>query len=441
MSRFLFNVLSSICLYKSFSSYFFFRSRSLHPSHEENALIPHQPTSLKNRNRNRNPVQNTTYSTSVPFSSPCKTSLSVTVICESSFTIIFIHIISSFFLSQVSGRLMTNLSEHSVSWKPDLHVNDMVSLDKYLDRWDKETHRNQVVSKLDQQSEASQVEIQPITKQLYRPAIRKGSDSIQQGTHDRFSWKNSFFAKERLSILGITRNQKEKWIEKLKIWISRRILQPLIDAIDHNEIPIEKIPGISSNFSYCAQPTTSNDVRFRVLKTYLSVRDFSCEHIEKRVRQLAIGGTLGSYHFEDTRPYSTGLCPKNISQWIPDAQILMHLFCKYMDFSCYQLDQMSLSDSCCFVRVPDHPVYHKDLEVSIFQPCLYPPHFEVVLSHSGTLEYWCVEHGSQNVFMAIVLFLFYCNRSNTHQGSISNFIWNNQSLLDEIFHSCEYNTS
>ena len=342
---------------------------------------------------------------------------------------------SDLFYSLARRRLeMSPPNKSPSSVKPDFPVNDFVSLEKYLALCDEEEDRKQSTLRMKQQRLFPGDDRQNIFNLEYRPAIRRAPENLQQGTHDRFSSRNTAFANERLELLGISRNQKERWIERLKFWFSRQILQPLLWAIDHPDSPLESIPGISSTFSNSnySQPAMINDIRSRVLSMYLSVGDCPCDYIEKRIRRLAQGQVLSSYQWEDARPSSQlGLSSRFTSQGIPDAQILIHLFCKYIDLSSSDLGEKSRFQSRFFVRVPDHPLHHKDLDICIFQQSLLPPHFEVVVSKGKKLDYWFVAHGSQNVFMAMVLFLFYFNDST--KGSVSVFGWKSRRLLDEIF--------
>jgi len=315
------------------------------------------------------------------------------------------------------------------------------------------------------------------TTGVYRPSIREVVGSRKPQENNRFNAYNTLASQRLLQRLAVNVDDLEVWTERLQIWLSRRIFEPLAQAIKQRRKGVwerVKLPGLSLTDVPKPKPAAatqgfgmqgglfgglgnapkakefgltvvSDEDRKRIaLDMFLDVAGCtSPDYVEERIRELARGGCLSAYSWDASNRRSRGLdipadgSNSHLDGWrsnyrrgqMPsDSQIIMHIFCTYMDLSLLP-DYNSPSQRSFprpfttryFVRIPDHPFQHKDLDMCIHQQSIAPPHFEVVHSTGQAsrsveeaYDVWPIIHGARNIFHALSLFIF-CSKKR-HNG-------------------------
>ena len=126
----------------------------------------------------------------------------------------------------------------------------------------------------------------------------------------------------------------------------------------------------------------------------------SREYVEHRVRELARGTCLGAYRWNGGGEWQRRAWSSELPS---DAQIVMHVFCTYMNML---LPMTAADDTAPFVRahVATSPLTPQKLHSSLmlYQAQLHPPHYDVLLN-----KYLVpLPRGASNLFDALSVFVY-----------------------------------
>ena len=213
------------------------------------------------------------------------------------------------------------------------------------------------------------------------------------------------------SQLGIKRNELELWTENCKLWLSMTILHKIIKEIDrYNKIlvdigsPEHQIGLISMSvlrqLAINRQDQLSN---LPLLIPYLSLHP-NHDYLVNRIRELARGSDISLYRWNSGGTYKS---KKWDSSFPTDAQILIHLFCTYMDSMIPPT--LSIADTHPFTSrfFSSAPQRFEDTQgaIAIYQTQILPPNFSLLIKDKGLLS---VPKGRLNLFHSLVAFLHYC---------------------------------
>ena len=213
------------------------------------------------------------------------------------------------------------------------------------------------------------------------------------------------------SQLGIKRADLDLWTENCKQWISMTILHKIIKEIDRNnkilldlgssECQIGQISmSMLRQLSINRQDQLSN---LPLLLPYLSLHP-NHDYLVSRIRDLSRGSDISYYRWNSGGMYRG---KKWNSSFPTDAQILMHLFCTYMDSMVPPT--LSIADTHPFTSrfFSSAPQRVEDIQgvIAIYQTQILPPHFSLFIKEKGLLS---VPKGRRNLFHCVVAFLHYC---------------------------------
>ncbi|KAK9498908.1 hypothetical protein O3M35_003455 [Rhynocoris fuscipes] len=201
-------------------------------------------------------------------------------------------------------------------------------------------------------------------------------------------------------------------VSKLRMWISKTILEPIvteIDIADHKlkaqgligctigSICLDTLIRISDN-----QHIVQNIPNLPSLVPFLQVSPHQ-QYVVQRIKELSVGNTMSEYKWKSGGKH-------NDKPWEPhlptDAALVMHLVCTYLDS---QLPLLSCQPesrpftSRYFSKAPDLPLQEN---IGIYEESLYPPHYQIVIN--GELQ--DIPSGHNNLFCALLLFLHYIKR-------------------------------
>jgi len=135
--------------------------------------------------------------------------------------------------------------------------------------------------------------------------------------------------------------------------------------------------------------------------------------IVKRLRHLGKTKTLFEYSWDG----------KESGMNISDAQIMMHLFCSFMD------EKISLQQQSLNYFVASNPftaiyftvatsnldeVNPHNPHMVIYQTKKNPPHFDLMVNNGGDKELWEIKEGPMNLFYCLAIFINYFVKN--HRG-------------------------
>ncbi|KAJ3397511.1 hypothetical protein HDU92_007174 [Lobulomyces angularis] len=172
--------------------------------------------------------------------------------------------------------------------------------------------------------------------------------------------------------------------------------------------------------------------RFK-LENYLCVFDSSCRgYIVNRINDLAQGGCLSSFNWNSggsylNRPFNSDLFPT-------DAQLLMSLFCTFLDASMPGENSAMLGShpflSKYFLSVDSKPDPSKSIQIRHYSKL--PPHYNLVVEGKTI---WDVYPKRNNVFQVIAIFCHYIRVTSNGYLGMLNLGGKSLNLLDTIYFS------
>uniref|UniRef100_T1HCM5 Uncharacterized protein n=2 Tax=Rhodnius prolixus TaxID=13249 RepID=T1HCM5_RHOPR len=221
-------------------------------------------------------------------------------------------------------------------------------------------------------------------------------------------------------------------ISKLRMWISKTILEPIVNEIDEVDHKLKSQGQVGCTIgSICLDTlisTAQNPYVVQHIPNLPSLVPFlqispHQQYVVQRIRELAVGNTMSEFKWKSGGKHNDKPWEQNLPT---DADLVMHLICTYLDS---QLPMLSCQPesrpftSRYFSKAPDLPLQEN---IGIYEESLYPPHYQIVIN--GELQ--DIPSGHNNLFYALLLFLHYIKRHEHGMlGTISlgrsgiNILW------------------
>jgi hypothetical protein len=252
---------------------------------------------------------------------------------------------------------------------------------------------------------------------------------------------------ETIKKLNISYNI-DNWADKLRIWFATLVLKPLIGAIEMYEKLYGSITKVSfqskiqtntgstqpqkpNPFVWSASPTSKPTTSvFSAIKTqntdqvnpdavsnfhsidkYISMDLVQKEELISRIRHLCSTAVLCDYSWDGKRSFSMDNNNRD-DEKIADAQILMHLFCAFLDEKVTPTNQLAQDRPFSTEHFAVHPLnFAPDQPIAnvvIVQSHRNPPHFDLLINGK---ELWEIKDGPNNLFYCLVIFIHYFNKN------------------------------
>ena len=294
------------------------------------------------------------------------------------------------------------------------HTDDIISDRQSLERYLKSSQNSNLNASLNQSSmlDHSNLSLNPIFDNSFTlPTSYQTATYPQNANYSPDESQKVEIAKV-WSQLGIKRNELEIWTENCKKWISMTILHNIIDEIDrYNKILVD-LGSPEYQIGIISMPTLRQLAINRqdqlsnlpLLIPYLSLHP-NHDYLVNRIRELSTRGVnLSMYRWNSGGFYKD----KKWDNSLPtDAQIIIHLFCTYMDSKIPP--SMTIADTQPFTTrfFSSAPQKFEEIQgkIAIYQAQILPPNFSVMIRDKGLLK---VPKGRVNLFHTIVAFLHYC---------------------------------
>ncbi|XP_028516709.1 transmembrane protein 209, partial [Exaiptasia diaphana] len=244
------------------------------------------------------------------------------------------------------------------------------------------------------------------TPQLGVYRIARRSPDLSSSRDDDDSGYSSHRSEELWLRLGVTRGDLDYWTENCRKWLCQTILVRLVEQIDSvNDVLCKigcqeyQVGTVSLSVLRHVSQAKSGQVPFlQVIIPYLEASN-NQEYLVQRVRELAKGGCMSVYRWNSGGKFRGKDWESNN---ITDSQIVMHMFCTYMDSRLPadpRFPDGGTFTGLHFLKTPDKPDARKsDL-------CIYmsrPLHYKVVVED----EVFDLAKGRNNLFHAIIFFLY-----------------------------------
>ncbi|XP_001636404.2 transmembrane protein 209 isoform X2 [Nematostella vectensis] len=241
---------------------------------------------------------------------------------------------------------------------------------------------------------------------VYRIARR--SPDVSSSHDDGDSGYSSTRADEIWNKLGITRADLDHWTENCRKWLCQTILVRLVEQIDSvNDVLCRigcqelQIGTISLSSLRQVAVTKADQVpQLRAIIPYLEAST-NQEYLVQRIRELSKGGCLGVYRWNSGGMFRGKPWEQDL---FADSQIVMHLFCTYMDSRLPadpRFPDGRTFTGLHFLKTPDKPADARKSDLSIYMARLHPPHYKIVVKD----EVYDIPKGRNNLFHAIIFFL------------------------------------
>lgn len=210
--------------------------------------------------------------------------------------------------------------------------------------------------------------------------------------------------------LGIKPKNLEKWTENCRQWIANTILHKLVEEIDNcNKFLTslgypENTIGTASllNIRQLTLIKKNELSNIPIIIPYLNIHP-NTEYIVQRIKELARGNNLSIFRWNGGSQYKGAKWSTTLPT---DSQIIMHLFCTYLDCkippgpstkdgqpftgSCFRVSATKIDFSC---------------NLAIFFAQLNPPNFAIGIKGKDTLL--SIPKGRLNLFHTLVVFIYY----------------------------------
>lgn len=149
------------------------------------------------------------------------------------------------------------------------------------------------------------------------------------------------------------------------------------------------------------------------LETVLNVQGYSCrEYIVDRINELAARQDLGDFIWDGGSEFQGKSWSR---EYLPtDSQLIMHLFCHYMNDKIPSDSVGPTFTSRYFVGLTDK--IDRNGEIQIRQASKNPPHYQIIVEN---IVYDC-DRGRNNVFIVLCLFAQYILHQNSGHIGVLN---------------------
>ncbi|KJE90196.1 hypothetical protein CAOG_01539 [Capsaspora owczarzaki ATCC 30864] len=251
-------------------------------------------------------------------------------------------------------------------------------------------------------SVADRLKISQIVPHEYRtalPARDSASSSTKSSDDDKSGFLNMQLSEALLCKLGID-SYMDAWTERCRVWLSTHVLNDLVTSMNRVDqtMKASNLPNLMTHVPVQAYIQSQQ----QTLQQLALQNPPLLTQIHKRQMLERFFVFDGNYRWNSGGKFKG-------KEWHPDlptdAQIVMHLFCTFLDFILpadalvpkgkhftARYFQLQLDSS----EPPKH-------DVVIAQTNIHPPHFKIISMD----ERWEIFQGRNNLFHAIILFLYF----------------------------------
>ncbi|XP_065674400.1 transmembrane protein 209 isoform X2 [Hydra vulgaris] len=212
--------------------------------------------------------------------------------------------------------------------------------------------------------------------------------------------------------LGLSGRNMDHWTENLRKWLAQSVLEPLVKEISSINTRLTQLGCPELHIGTVSQLALQNLASSKTQQLpslpsvilYLEVSP-NQEYLVSRLKELATGGCLRLYKWDGGGTFKNN--PWN-SDLPTDAQVLMHLFCTYMDTHLPANPRYPSGKSFSglyFLKTPAK-TSERTSNLSLYQSRIQPPHFKLLVENN-VID---LPKGRNNIFYAIVLFLYHAKR-------------------------------
>lgn len=250
----------------------------------------------------------------------------------------------------------------------------------------------------------------------YQLATRSQTPNLKDD--DDNGAESPFKHDEILRNLGLTRGDVSIWTENIRKWLAQTVLEPLVKEIDDINKKLTHIGNPELHIGLAAtsslqQVIATKGQYFPSLTTIIPYLNAftNQEYFVGRLKELATGGCLRLYKWESGGQYKGKPWNNDLPS---DPEILIHLFCTYMDTHLPSNPRYPDGKSFSgmhFLKSPQKSEERRS-DLCIYQTRTKKAHFKVLVDK----EVCELPKGRNNLFYAIVVFLYYAKQ--VHHGML-----------------------
>ncbi|ORX60815.1 hypothetical protein BCR36DRAFT_314656 [Piromyces finnis] len=178
---------------------------------------------------------------------------------------------------------------------------------------------------------------------------------------------------------------------------------------------------------YGDNPLTQERIK---LEKCLMIGDYHCRgYIIERIKTLARGGCLAAYRWDSGSDWNGKAW--NQERFPTDAEIILHLFCSYMDFQMPgQGSSNAFTNDYYVSKDGKHSPYLEHIQIKQVEK--YPPRYSFIAR--GCI--WGVYPKRNNLFQTICLFLYFFKLEHSGYLSLFNLDTKGIELLSQVLNPC-----
>jgi hypothetical protein len=178
---------------------------------------------------------------------------------------------------------------------------------------------------------------------------------------------------------------------------------------------------------YKDNPVTQERIK---LEKCLMIGDYHCRgYIIERIKTLARGGCLAAYRWDSGSDWNGKAW--NQERFPTDAEIILHLFCSYMDFQMPgQGSNNTFTNDYYVSKDGKHSPYLEHIQIKQVEK--YPPRYSFIAR--GCI--WGVYPKRNNLFQTICLFLYFFKLEHSGYLGLFNLDTKGIELLSQVLNPC-----
>ncbi|ORX70376.1 hypothetical protein BCR32DRAFT_272398 [Anaeromyces robustus] len=178
---------------------------------------------------------------------------------------------------------------------------------------------------------------------------------------------------------------------------------------------------------YKDNPITQERIK---LEKCLMIGDYHCRgYIIERIKTLARGGCLAAYRWDSGSDWNGKAW--NQERFPTDAEIILHLFCSYMDFQMPgQGSTNTFTNEYYVSKDGKHSPYLEHIQIKQVEK--YPPRYSFIAR--GCI--WGVYPKRNNLFQTICLFLYFFKLEHSGYLGLFNLDTKGIELLSQVLNPC-----
>lgn len=179
---------------------------------------------------------------------------------------------------------------------------------------------------------------------------------------------------------------------------------------------------------YGDKPLTQERIK---LEKCLMIGDYHCRgYIIERIKTLARGGCLAAYRWDSGSDWNGKAW--NQERFPTDAEIILHLFCSYMDFQMpgQGSNNNKFTNDYYVSKDGKHSPYLEHIQIKQVEK--YPPRYSFIAR--GCI--WGIYPKRNNLFQTICLFLFFFKLEHSGYLGLFNLDTKGIELLSQVLNPC-----